>query len=609
MKALLIAMNAKYIHSNLGIYSIRAYGIAHGIPQENLTYAEYTINQQKGEVLADIFRRKPDFVAFSCYIWNVSELISISKELHKIMPDLPIWFGGPEVSYHAKDFLKQHEWLSGVMIGEGEETFLEVYQAYENHSPLKHVKGIAFRERSELSLKADICVTPERPKLSMDALVFPYKNMAGLAHRIIYYETSRGCPFGCSYCLSSVERQVRFRSMELVEKELQFFLDQKVPQVKFVDRTFNCSHEHTMAIWRYIYEHDNGITNFHFEMSAELLNEEELAFVRKFRPGLVQFEIGVQTTNPETMRAIHRSSDLSRLKSCVSKVHEGRNIHEHLDLIAGLPYENYESFRKSFNDVHAMAPDQLQLGFLKLLKGSPMEQMHRDQGIVCQEEPPYEVLFTKWLPYEDVLRLKQVEDMTERYYNSMQFQASIPYMESLFATPFDFYQQIGAFYLEKGYAGVQQSRIQNYMILIEFLQEKTEGDFEILRQLLTFDLYARENLKSRPAFCPDNTQEAWRQKERRFYQEEKFRDKYLPEYALYDWKQTMRMTHLEEFSIDIPGYLDALEQHKIMAIDMPKDGLVSQTAGKQGSYVLLFDYQYRNPLNHQATVTRVELNS
>lgn len=629
MKALLVAVNAKYIHSNLGIYSIRAYGLAHGIPASGLEIAEYTINQNQDEILADIYRRKPEWIGFSCYIWNIREIMDLAVELQKVLPEVPIWLGGPEVSYHAVTFVKDHPWLTGIMVGEGEETFLELYRAYERGggladergTELADVAGIVYRverepshtmERNlspnierELSQNEDskklmsaenvlageprgseIIQTAPRPKLPMDALTFPYEDMEGLEHRIVYYETSRGCPFGCSYCLSSTDRQVRLRSMELVEQELQFFLDHRVPQVKFVDRTFNCQREHTMAIWNYIYEHDNGVTNFHFELSAELLTEEEIACVSRFRPGLAQFEIGVQSTNVDTMKAINRVCDLQRLRDRVARIYVGRNIHQHLDLIAGLPYEDYASFRNSYNEVHSMKPDQLQLGFLKLLQGSPLEGKQEDYGIVCQDRPPYEVLYTPWLSYDDVLRLKQVEAMTEQYYNSHQFEASRRYMESLFPAPFDFYQSLGAYYGKMADLGAHHSRIQNYEILLEFLVSFTDGDQEILSQLMTYDLYARENLKTRPGFARDEQDSDWREQERSWYQDTRHLEQYLPEYLDYEWKQTLRMTHLEKFEWNVLRYLD-------------EGTLIMEPC------VLLFDYQKRDRLSHQAWVVDV----
>lgn len=595
MRALLVALNAKYIHSNLAIYSIRAFSLAHGVPEERLLMAEYTINQDSGQILSDIFERQPELLAFSCYIWNIQQVRELAVELHKILPDTTIWLGGPEVSYQAEALVMECPWLTGVMVGEGEATFLELYQAYDSHNSsekksrepdLSGIPGIVYRELTTCK----VITTSEREVMSMDELVFPYQyiDRKKIENRIIYYETSRGCPFGCSYCLSSVDRKVRLRSMSLVERELQFFLDHKVPQVKFVDRTFNCQREHTMAVWKYIYEHDNGITNFHFELSAERLTEEEIAFVCQLRPGLVQFEIGVQSVNEDTLKAIRRPCRLNVLRERVAKIQESGNIHQHLDLIAGLPWEDFASFRQSFNAVYAMKPDQFQLGFLKLLRGTPIFEQQKEMGIVCQDRPPYEVLFTKWLSYRDVLQLKRVEDMVERYYNSMQFVASLSYIERQFDTAFDFYQAIGEYYLEKGYGRVHQSRLQNYEILLAFCVDRTSCDYNILCQLMLYDLYVRENLKTRPSFLESKRlteQVLAKQKERTrfFYQEEKRWRSLLPRYEAYDWKQVSRMTHLEYFDLDMRTYLQRGEVIK-------------------GEYCLLFDYQQRNPLNHQAHV-------
>lgn len=581
---LLVGINAKYIHSNLGIYCIEAYANEHGIGKDELKLCEYTINQNEAAILADIYENKPDMVAFSCYIWNIEYVLRISRELKKVLPDTDIWCGGPEVSFDTEKLLGKNMWLKGIMSGEGEETFFELAQYYMGilGRELKDIDGISYRDNDVVT------VNKERDRMSMDDIVFPYKDIEALKNRIIYYETSRGCPYGCSYCLSSVEKKVRFRSLELVEKELQFFIDNKVKQVKFVDRTFNCNHEHTMAIWKYIGEHDNGITNFHFELSADLLTEDEIALVSSFRPGLVQFEIGVQSTNPDTLRAIHRNHDLTGLKKHVSEVYEGRNIHQHLDLIAGLPYEDYETFRNSFNEVYDMKPDQLQLGFLKVLKGSPIHCDSDKYGIVCQDIPPYEVLHTDWLSFEDILKLKQVEDMVERYYNSMQFEASVKFMVQRADTPFDFFMQIGKFFHDKGYDAMQQSRIGNYEILYEFAKTKLgQEDIKILEQLLIFDLYARENLKKRPEFIDYENGIPDKEFIREFYQNQENVKRFLEIYDGYDWKQLSRMTHIEIFDYDILGFMET--------------GVC--TARKN---IYIFDYIYRNPLDNQARISKIK---
>ena len=581
---LLVGINAKYIHSNFGIYCIEAYANEHGIGKDELKLCEYTINQNEATILADIYENKPDMVAFSCYIWNIEYVLRISRELKKVLPDTDIWCGGPEVSFDTEKLLGKNMWLKGIMSGEGEETFFELAQYYMGilGRELKDIDGISYRDNDVVT------VNKERDRMSMDDIVFPYKDIEALKNRIIYYETSRGCPYGCSYCLSSVEKKVRFRSLELVEKELQFFIDNKVKQVKFVDRTFNCNHEHTMAIWKYIGEHDNGITNFHFELSADLLTEDEIALVSSFRPGLVQFEIGVQSTNPDTLRAIHRNHDLTGLKKHVSEVYEGRNIHQHLDLIAGLPYEDYETFRNSFNEVYDMKPDQLQLGFLKVLKGSPIHCDSDKYGIVWQDIPPYEVLHTDWLSFEDILKLKQVEDMVERYYNSMQFEASVKFMVQRADTPFDFFMQIGKFFHDKGYDAMQQSRIGNYEILYEFAKTKLgQEDIKILEQLLIFDLYARENLKKRPEFIDYENGIPDKEFIREFYQNQENVKRFLEIYDGYDWKQLSRMTHIEIFDYDILGFMET--------------GVC--TARKN---IYIFDYIYRNPLDNQARISKIK---
>lgn len=495
MKILLAACNAKYIHSNPAVYDLRSYASR---LKESILLGEYTINQTKDEVLKDIYRSGAEVICFSCYIWNISYIKDLIPDLKKILPGAAFWVGGPEVSFDAEKLLKELPQLTGVMVGEGEETFLELASYYiEGNGTLENIRGIAYRDGEEIRHNG------WREIMDLSQVPFAYENAEGFTNRIIYYESSRGCPFSCSYCLSSIDKKLRFRDLSLVKKELQFFLDQKVPQVKFVDRTFNCRHDHAMAVWQYIQDHDNGITNFHFEISADLIREEELELMSHMRPGLIQLEIGVQSTNPETIRAIHRTMDLEKLKKSVARVKGYGNIHQHLDLIAGLPYEDYESFRNSFNDVYRMEPDQLQLGFLKVLKGSFMYQEAENYQILYKEKEPYEVLCTRWLSYADILQLKMVESMVEVYYNSGQFQHTLHWMIGAFASPFDFYESLGAFYEEKGYGEISHSRIRRYEILLEFIREKTELSVEQASQHMVYDLYLREKLKKRPSFASD----------------------------------------------------------------------------------------------------------
>lgn len=586
MKILLTAINAKYIHTNLAIYSLRASAKQY---REKISLAEFTINHYTEDILQAMYREKPDFIGLSCYIWNISMVEELCEELHKVLPETKIWLGGPEVSYDAKERLESSSYLDGIMIGEGEETFYEVLGHYiDRNIELNEIRGIAYRNRTEVRM------TAPRPPVNFNMLPFPYEDVASFENKIIYYETIRGCPYSCSYCLSSIDKQVRLRDVEMVKKELAFFLNHKVRQVKFVDRTFNCNREHALAIWNYIKEQDNGITNFHFEISADILGDEELSLLNSMRKGLVQLEIGVQSTNPKTIEAIHRRMNMVQLSAAVNKVQKGNNVHQHLDLIAGLPYENYDSFRHSFNEVYALHPDQFQLGFLKVLKGSGMHEASKDYGIVYKSKPPYEVLYTKWLTYDDVLNLKTVEEMVEVYYNSGQFTYAIKYMEHFFKTPFDLYRSLGDYYEQKNLFGMNHARIRRYHILIDFMREMFEGesgnfDNHGFCSILVHDLFLREKLKSRPSFADD--QEPYKDKYRNFFLNEALVRKYLGDNSIGSKDTSLRQyLHLEHYTIDV-------KQTAETGIVKPADEYV------------LYDYLHRNPLNSEARVLLVDLST
>lgn len=576
MKTVLVAINAKYIHSNLAVYSLRSYARTFGYEPELL---EFTINQQKDQILKGIYEAKPDLLCFSCYIWNLSYVEEIIEDIKKILPKITIWAGGPEVSYDAPQFLKRHPEVDGIMCAEGEKTLTELIRYYESEKSqgksLDEINGIVYQENRTIHQ------TPLRDIMNMDDLVFPYEDLKDFEHKIIYYESSRGCPFSCSYCLSSIDKKLRFRSFSLVEKELEFFLAHKVPQVKFVDRTFNCKKSHAMAIWTYIKEHDNGITNFHFEVAADLLTEDEIALIQTMRPGLIQLEIGVQSTNEKTLAEIHRKTDFEEITRKVKAVQRGENVHQHLDLIAGLPYENYESFGHSFNDVYALKPEQLQLGFLKVLKGSYMAEAAEGYGCVHKAKPPYEVLGTRWLSYEEILKLKGVEEMVEVYYNSGQFQKTIRAMEHLFETAFSMYEELADFYEKNGYNEISHTRIRRYEILQEFLQEK-EANLEYFKQLMIFDLYARENMKTRPQWANDLS--AYKMQILDFYKKEEENPELLTDYQGYQARQTIKMTHIEVFTYDV----------------------INENEEK-GAYPVLFDYKKRSPLTNDAKAVFVQL--
>lgn len=604
MKCLLIAINAKYIHSNLAVYSLKACA-ERQVSGCSVELAEYTINHRAAEILDDIYLKKADILCFSCYIWNIEHVKTLIRNLRKLCPHVPIWLGGPEVSFACEERLRELPEVDGILYGEGETSFPGLLKHYAEGAELP--EGCVYREESGRILRTK----PAEP-VDMDEIPFVYGDLKLFENKIIYYETSRGCPFSCSYCLSSIDKRVRFRSLEKVFLELEFFLENKVPQVKFVDRTFNCSHAHTMAIWKFIQEHDNGVTNFHFEIAADLLNEEELELLSKMRPGLVQLEIGVQTVNDQALEAIHRTAKFEKITDRVNRIAVHRNIHQHLDLIAGLPYEDFESFKTSFDAVYRLHPQELQLGFLKVLRGAEMHERAQEYGIIYRSAPPYEVLETRWITCDELLRLKEVEEMLEVYYNSQQFGSTIEKLEGCFERPFALYEALADYYKEQGLEGKSYSRMQRFVILREFIQKLegpdmqkvpvsegqwvSEDHLQEFDQCLTLDLYLRENAKSRPQWAEDLS--PYKDQVVQFYQEEAQQHRYLKDYEGMNWKQLMRMTHLERFvGFDAPGCSDLSQTAAGAAYSGKKDL----------EYWVLFDYKNRDPLTGDAKTFRVQI--
>lgn len=572
MKFLLAAINAKYIHSNPGLHSLRRYvnenlknkrENGEHIPEIQIELSEYTINHRMEFILQDIYRRSPDVAGFSCYIWNILYVKEIVRDLKKVKPQVKIWLGGPEATYSASELLRDLPEADGIMMGEGEETFLKLVENYNRAIKDTGLTANFASSLNELLLQDLLAVQPgiafrksdgqivsgaQAERMDLNQIPFCYENLEGLENRIIYYESSRGCPFSCSYCLSSIDKTVRFRDLQLVKRELSFFLEKQVLQVKFVDRTFNCRKNHAMEIWRFILEHDNGVTNFHFEISADLLDEEELALMKRMRPGLIQLEIGVQTTNNDTIQAIRRKTDLERLEYNVRRIKSFCNIHQHLDLIAGLPFEDYVSFGKSFDDVYRMEPEQLQLGFLKVLKGSHMEEMAGEYDLVFQSRPPYEVLSTRWLSYDDVIRLKGVTEMVEIYYNSGQFRTVMRELVKEFSSPFELYRALAQYYEINLIMEISHSRTARYEILYRFIKRRIpeghgEEKGERYRDLLMYDLYLRENVKSRPSFARE--QAPFKEAIKRFFIREAQNPLLLNGYEGYDSRQISKMAHAE----------------------------------------------------------------
>lgn len=570
MHILLVAINAKYIHSNPAVYSLKS---CSGDYAEHISIIEFTINQPSFFILQEIYKKQPDVIAFSCYIWNYSLIDQIIPDLHKILPDTDFWAGGPEVSYNAAEIIKRWQ-LRGVMTGPGEHSFCLLVSAYIN--------GCADSLPDILDADAS-----DTGRTLLDDIPFWYEaeSQADAAHRIIYYESSRGCPFSCSYCLSSIDKTMDFRSIDRVCRELDFFFSKNTAQVKFVDRTFNCKKSHALPILRHILEHDNGITNFHFEIAADLLDEDYFALLRRMRPGAVQLEIGVQSTNAKTIAEIDRQMDFQKVAAAVKRIHSFHNIHIHLDLIAGLPYEDLPSFQRSFNEIYALHPQQLQLGFLKVLKGSLMELRAPLYGLAYTSQPPYEVLSTKWLSFDDLCCLKQVEELVEIYYNSGQFTHTLEFLLPYFESPYAMYESLALWYEQHGCFGIQSSRVRKYEILLEFAaaHSAVSDRLSALRECLTYDLYLREHMKNRPSFCLSCEQ--WKGVVHEVLHQESethtlFPAALFPDLFKCSYRELTKTLHVEVFRI--------LFEEPVM---------------------VLFYYGMRDPLTHNCTIRKIAANN
>ena len=546
---LLVGINAKYIHLNPALYSLK-----YSVPDKlrgHVSLVEYTINHVYEHILMDIVERQPDVIGFSCYIWNIETVKMLCRDLPKVLPHVSIWLGGPEAAWSDNRLFDELP-ITGIMYGDGEVVFPQLLSAYTSDIQFGSVRGLRLRDES-----GEIMDTGTPDIADMDHIPFFY-DKEDISNRIIYYEASRGCPFGCSYCLSAADRRLRYRSLSLVLPELKWFLDQKVPQVKFLDRTFNSDRRRTVAVWQYLLEHDNGVTNFHFEITADLMDQEEIRLLSRMRPGLVQLEIGVQSTHPETLRAINRRTDIGRLREVVEQIREAGNVHQHLDLIAGLPWEDISSFANSFNEVYGMRPSQLQLGFLKVLKGSPMAAQTEKFGIVFRDHAPYEVLSTKWISYIDVIRLKGVEDMVETYYNSHQFELTISALERAFDSAFALYDALASFARRTNPEGRSLSRAGLYEQLHGFIHENSVNYTECFDTLLTMDYYLREHARKRPSFAGG-------------------RELPSPGHSR-DW-------HREQIAFDLEAFLTKGE---VLA----------------GSEIWQFDYTQRSPLSNNALLRK-----
>lgn len=579
MKIVLTAVNAKFIHSSLALRSLKKYA---GKYSDNVFLKEFTINQDTDFILDEIYKEKPDVVGFSCYIWNMGIIAEVVENLKKILPKTIIILGGPEVSYEAENVLLENSSADMVIRGEGEVTFLELCTYFvDKEGSLSTIDGITYRDEN-----GNILSTPKRKAVNLDDIPFVYDDITDLKNRIIYYETQRGCPYNCQYCLSSIESGVRFLSEDRVKSDLKFFLDNKVKQVKFVDRTFNCNKKHAMMIWKYIMDNDNGVTNFHMEITADIMDNEILDLLKPARKGLFQFEIGVQSTNPNTIDAIKRNTSFDGLTDIVKKIKDMGNIHEHLDLIVGLPYEDYNSFRNSFNEVYDLEPEQLQIGFLKLLKGSGLRRDAEKYGIVYRSRPNYEVLYTKELTYGEISRLKLLEEMVETYYNSGKALNTIQFITKIYTTPFDFFQDLGDYWEKMQYHTLSHSKMELFTIMYDFaLQSEILRDkIDIIKELLRFDIFAGDNVKTIPEklsseFCYN------KDKVSAFYRNEENIEKYTPNLKDFLAQQISRMCHIEVFKYDV--------------LDISSDMVEEETA-------VLFNYYKKDEISNKPVFYKID---
>ncbi|MBI6019548.1 DUF4080 domain-containing protein [Clostridium perfringens] len=529
MKILLTAINSKYIHSNLAVRYLKAF-------TKDLDFQgdikEFSINDRVENILEGIIEEKPDVVAFSCYIWNMEFVNRLAELIKLVDPNIEILYGGPEVSYEGKEFLENHEG-EYVIVGEGEKTFREFVLYKLGEGKIEDIKGLNYKRDGK------VFENPKRPEMDMNELVFPYTYEEDINNKIVYYEASRGCPFKCKYCLSSVMHGVRFLDVERVKKELKYFMERGLKLVKFVDRTFNCNREYTVELLKYLSEQETE-TRFHFEVAADLLTEEQIEILNNAPKGRFQLEVGVQTTNNEVLHNINRYITYENIKEKVLKVASGKNVMQHLDLIAGLPGEDLESFKKSFNDVHAIRPDEIQLGFLKLLKGSSMREEAEKWGIVYSPYAPYEIIRSKDISYEELLLLKKVEAMVDKYYNSCKFNNVIKFFLNIYEKPFDFYYDLAMFFEEKGNFKRSIGNVEYYKILLDFYLEKIGGEDEgLFKEVLKFDYLCFNKKRWLPDFLVRTITKD---------DEQNIKDSF-------DRQMPFKKAHIEKFELDIINYI------------------------------------------------------
>ena len=583
MKLLLTTLNSKYIHTNLAIRYLKN-SVVDVI--DNVNLVEFTINQRKEYILGEIYKIQPDVIGFSCYIWNIEMIHEIAKLLKKVMPHITIIFGGPEVSFSPEKIMQENDAIDMIIMGEGEKTFKTLIQNLKYNEDYSQIPGMAFRAKGEIFINNKVGIVPE-----MEQITFPYKDEIIDKNKIVYYESSRGCPFNCQYCLSSTSGGVRFRPLEIVKEEIKYLVDQGVQQVKFVDRTFNAKKDYAMEIMEHIIAINKGKTNFHFEVTADLIEEDMLEFLSTVPTGLFQFEIGVQSTNQETLKDIQRQMDFDKLGSVVKRISKGKNIHQHLDLIVGLPREDYFSFRKSFDDVFTLRPEKLQIGFLKLLKGSGIRRDSSQYQYIYDDKPPYEVLESDAMSYGEIVKLKGMEEMVEVYWNSNMFASTVEIiLENFYDSSFKFFEDLWEYWEALGYHHLSHSRNKLYEILLEFYSYKGFEKSEVIKEVLKFDYIKHNKTTSLPGVLYTPFPNNFKNKCHEFLQEIENLKKYLPKYMELPAKEIIKKVYFQHFDYNVI----LLEEKPEILNNINKD-----------ETILLFDYNIENKAIEQCRYFRL----
>jgi len=577
MKTTIVALNSKYIHSSLGVWYLKAIC---GEEQGEISVLEATINEDEDRILASIFNEKADVVAFSCYIWNIGEVLKLSENIKKILPTIVIVLGGPEVSFEVDRFLVDHLFVDFVIMGEGEYTFKKlIYYLKSGNINFENIGGLVYRKGNKVEINDSY-----EQACDLDYLPSPYSDemLQSIGNRIVYFEASRGCPFSCSYCLSSTSKGVRFFSMERVKNDLDRLIRTGIRQIKFVDRTFNCNKSRAKEILRYVIESSGAknnevTTNFHFEAAADLFDEEMLDILSVAPEGLIQLEIGVQSTNSSTLELVDRKTDLAKVFSNISKLRLKGNINIHLDLIAGLPGESFLSFCNSFNQVYMLNPQQLQLGFLKMLKGSKIRSEAELHEYCYRNYPPYEVLFNKFISYEELLVLKGIEEHVDKYYNSGRFLTSLNnFIRFHFETAFEFYRAFHIFYVKEGLNGRNLSSRELYSAFVKFAHNF--DNFEIANELIKLDYLASDNSRNYPEGIINYKEHGFKEKCFEFLKVYSNIDNYLPQYKGVPPKEIYKKVHFEVFKIDVSkvqGKKDFQKRRTVIMFDYSSKNKVS----------------------------------